>query len=338
MKNQGETVFTKTEHGFSKESKFWGGTIHTLTDDVVKYVHGKNKYAAPFAIEDTSGGTTDFSDGSSYKAPAHSSTASLQSQSSSSASSASSSASSPKPSAWNGLKAKVQHAAEAFTQARKNAAHWDKGGGMATDKLLRPVTGAVWKKLTEGQKKSLVAYTGSAYASINDALRNGTGKRAADINNMTTAIDQCEAPTDIWLQRGCSTYALSKLFNTDTMTLEKARSKGSQAILDLLSTSANYGQDKGFMSCGSSKGKGFSSNDVILNVYCPKGTKMMYAEPFSHYGATSAGATWNGSSGTTHVSGEHETILQRGTMLRPTKVTVSNGKIYVDVDVIGQNY
>lgn len=340
MKNQGETVFTKTEHGFSKESKFWGGTIYTLTDDVVKYVHGKNKYAAPFAIEDTSGGVTDFSDGSGYKAPAHSSTASLQSQSSSpsSTSSASSSASSPKPSAWAGLKAKVQHAAEAFTQARKNAAHWDKGGGMATDKLLRPVTGAVWKKLTEGQKKSLVAYTGSAYVSINDALRNGTGKRAMDINNMTTAIDQCEAPTDIWLQRGCSSYALTKLFNTSTKDLEKARSKGSQAVLDLLTTSASYGQDKGFMSCGSAKGKGFSSNDVILNVYCPKGTKMMYAEPFSNYGATHAGAHWNGTSGTTHVSSEHETILQRGTRLRPTKVTVSNGRIYVDVDVIGQDY
>lgn len=341
MKNQGETVFTKTENGFSKESKYWDGPLHYFTENVVKYVHGKNKYAAPFAIEDTSGGTTDFSDGSGFKAPAHSSTASLQSQSSSSSSSSPStpaSASSPKPSAWAGLKAKVQHAAEAFTQARKNAAHWDKGNGMATDNLLRPVTGAVWKTLTGAQKKSLTSYTGSGYVGINSALRNGSSEHAADIKNMTEAIDKCEAPTDIWLQRGTSTYALGKLFNTNVTDIEKAHSKGPQAILDLLSTSANYGQDKGFLSCGSSKGKGFSSNDVILNVYCPKGTKMMYAEPFSHYGATSAKANWNGSSGTTHVSDEHETILQRGTMLRPTKVTVSNGKIYVDVDVIGQNY
>lgn len=209
---------------------------------------------------------------------------------------------------------------------------------MATDKLLRPVTGAVWKTLTAAQRKILTAYTGSAYSSINDALRNGTGKRAKDIENMTAAIDKCEAPTDIWLQRGCSTYALGKLFNVSSTDLEKARSKGSQAVLDLLTTSANYGQDKGFMSCGSSKGKGFSSNGVILNVYCPKGTKMMYAEPFSNFGATHAGESWNGESGTTYVSGEHETILQRGTMLRPTKVTVSHGKIYVDVDVIGQDY
>lgn len=337
MKNQGETVFTKTEHGFSKESKLWGGAVYALTDDVVKYVHGKNKYAAPFAIEDTSGGTTDFSDGSSYKAPAYSSTASLQSQSSSSSSSPNST-SSPKPSAWAGLKAKVQHAAEAFTQARKNAAHWDKGNGMATDKLMRPVAGAVWKTLNSSQKHSLVAYTGSSYSSINDALRNGTGKRAEDIKNITEAIDKCEAPTDIWLQRGCSSHGLCKLFNVSPSDLEKARSKGSQAVLDLLTTSADYAQDKAFLSCGSSKGKGFSSSNVIMNLYCPKGTKMIYAEPFSIFGATGVTTGWDGVSGTTHVSGEHETLLQRGTMLRPTKVTVSNGKIYVDVDVIGQNY
>jgi hypothetical protein len=47
----------------------------------------------------------------------------------------------------------------------------------------------------------------------------------------------------------------------------------------------------GFVSCGSAKGQGFSG--YILNIYCPKGTKMMYAEPFSHYG-DGAKLNWNG--------------------------------------------
>jgi hypothetical protein len=37
--------------------------------------------------------------------------------------------------------------------------------------------------------------------------------------------------------------------------------------------------DEGFVSCGSARGQGFSG--YIFNIYCPKGTKMLYAEPFT---------------------------------------------------------
>ncbi|MCM1023928.1 MAG: hypothetical protein NC395_07705 [Prevotella sp.] len=46
-----------------------------------------------------------------------------------------------------------------------------------------------------------------------------------------------------------------------------------------------------FGSCGVAKGKGFSGNPIILNIYAPRGTQMMYAETFSAFGNGSGNFT-----------------------------------------------
>ena len=62
---------------------------------------------------------------------------------------------------------------------------------------------------------------------------------------------------------------------------------------------------------------------------------MMYAEPFSYFGLGS-GRKWNGIDQQSAFGGEAEIILQQGTSFRITKVEKSNGKLYFDLEVIGQ--
>lgn len=75
---------------------------------------------------------------------------------------------------------------------------------------------------------------------------------------------------------------------------------------------------------------------IIMNVYAPKGTKMMYAEPFSAFG-NGSGRSWDGVSNQSSFGNESEIILQQGTAFRVTKVERTNGKLYVDIEVIMQN-
>lgn len=91
-----------------------------------------------------------------------------------------------------------------------------------------------------------------------------------------------------------------------------------------------------FCSCGVSKGKGFSEKPIILNIYAPSGTEMMYAEPFSGFGR-GGGRRWDGKAGQEHFGSEAEIILQQGTTFRVTKVERAGGKLYVDLDVQRQN-
>ena len=87
---------------------------------------------------------------------------------------------------------------------------------------------------------------------------------------------------------------------------------------------------------GSAKGQGFSGN-ILMNIYAPAGTKMMYVEPFSHYGGHDY--NWDGKSKQSHFGGEFETIMQQGTQFRITKIERRgrSGTIYVDLEVINQD-
>ena len=74
--------------------------------------------------------------------------------------------------------------------------------------------------------------------------------------------------------------------------------------------------DMGFMSCGAAKGTGFGGN--ILNIYCPRGTKMLYIDGRSAYAS------------------ENEMLIQRNTRFRVTKVEKKGSRYYIDIEVIGQ--
>lgn len=242
---------------------------------------------------------------------------------------------------------------DAYTQARKDAAMWAKSTKEA-DALLRDRCGEVWRSSPPIQKNAIYDYTQS-YHKFNEPLRGieygsekflGVGNVDLDqigvsysgwqpgamrkeINAMTDIIEKSVYQEDFWLQRGCRFKGMDKFFNVPMDKLQHASQAELEALL-LGTTPTEYG----FCSCGVAKGKGFSG-DIILNIYAPSGTQMMYVEPFSAFG-NGSGKSWDGLKPQSSFGQESEIILQQGTTFRVTKVEKTPGTIYIDLEVIGQ--
>lgn len=242
---------------------------------------------------------------------------------------------------------------DAYSQARKDAAMWAKSTKEA-DALLRDRCGEVWRSSPPIQKNAIYDYTQS-YHKFNEPLRGieygsekflGVGNVDLDqigvsysgwkpgamrkeINAMTDIIEKSVYQEDFWLQRGCRFKGMDKFFNVPMDKLQHASQAELEALL-LGTTPTEYG----FCSCGVAKGKGFSG-DIILNIYAPSGTQMMYVEPFSAFG-NGSGKSWDGLKPQSSFGQESEIILQQGTTFRVTKVEKTPGTIYIDLEVIGQ--
>lgn len=244
-----------------------------------------------------------------------------------------------------------------FSQERKDAAHWftDKNGGTkGADGVLRDVCGDVWKNASKAEQDAIYDYTQS-YHKFNEPLRGieyGTnkflgvgnvdldkigvnyggykvGQVKKEIDDMTSIIAKSSYTEDIWVQRGCGYGGMDKFFGIDPNDFYLPEAELAAKLIGTEPT------EYGFMSTGVSKGKGFSHQPIIMNIYAPSGTKMMYAEPFSAFG-NGAGKKWDGVSPQSSFGSEAEMILQRGTTFRVTKVEKSGSKIYIDMEVIEQ--
>lgn len=237
---------------------------------------------------------------------------------------------------------------EAYTKERKDKALWSTDKAHV-DSIMRPHTGEVWNRATAAEKDAIVEYTQS-YSKYNEPLRGieyGTSRylgvgntdlnasyanNGRRLNAMTDLIDKCTYDHDMWLQRGVGFNGMDKFFNCDQALLHGGSQKElEQALLGTTPTEYAFG------SMGSAKGKGFSSHPIIMNIYAPSGTKMMYVEPFSHYGGHDY--NWDGKRKQSHFGNEFETLLQQGTQFRVTKVERRGrtGTIYVDMEVINQD-
>jgi hypothetical protein len=239
-----------------------------------------------------------------------------------------------------------------YSQERKNAAVWAKTPEAADD-ALRGVSGEVWRSASKAEREAIYKYTQGS-GGFNRPLRGydkswhdfkGAGKvplnnegKGTAIKNMTKLIDRSKYDFDIWLQRGIeSSKGAAEFLGISEDNLRH----WSQAEFQKNLVNKEVDRtDDGFVSCGSSKGKGFSG--YIFNIYCPKGTKMMYAEPFSHFG-NGAELHWDGIpkrlDGISRQSSfgyEDETIIQRGTTFRVIKVEKKGTSIYFDVEVVKQ--
>ena len=212
-----------------------------------------------------------------------------------------------------------------FSQERKDNAVWTEDK-QKVDDLLRSITGQIWKDLSDEQKEILFSYTESSYE-INSALGH-SDKSSPYINKLvdeiTSIIDKSELPQDMWLQRGIRKGVANKMFG-EGFSVESI-----QAMID----KGQIIENLPFISTSGVKGGGFDDLNVILNIYAPKGTKALYSEPFSDYGEGDK-VSWDGESKQMYFGQEFEVLIQRGAQFRPMKVTESNGKIYVDLDVLG---
>lgn len=230
---------------------------------------------------------------------------------------------------------------DAFTQARKDAAMWAKSTQEA-DKQLRKVCGDVWQAASRTERHAIYDYT-SGSGKFNRPLSgfqggwgnyNNKGVGNVDLNyegaykeikSMTDIIGKSTYDFDVWLQRGCGTEAIESFLGLPNGTLSRMTHDQLQQFVDRESRIFS------FTSTGVAKGKGFSGN-VIMNIYAPKGTQMMYAEPFSAFG-NGGGKSWNGIDPQSTFGYESEMIIQRGAYYRITKIEKSNGTIYIDLEV-----
>ena len=221
---------------------------------------------------------------------------------------------------------------DAYMQERKDRAVWDKGSGKVADKTLIDVAAKNWIASTEDEKDRVYEYT-HHYCNVNEPLQGRkylSHQTRADfehrVNNITSYISKNVLPEDMWFMRG-----------DDGLGVIASRIKfaGGEMPNDLQDLVGMTMQEGGFMSTGSRKGKGFIHKSVIINIYAPKGTQAAYIEPISAYGK-GAGRKWNGIQRFSTFSSEHETLFQRGTLMRITKVYQVGGKTFIDCEVVGQ--
>ena len=221
---------------------------------------------------------------------------------------------------------------DAYMQERKDRAVWDKGSGKVADKTLIDVAAKNWIASTEDEKDRVYEYT-HHYCNVNEPLQGRkylSHQTRADfehrVNNITSYISKNVLPEDMWFMRG-----------DDGLGVIASRIKfaGGEMPNDLQDLVGMTMQEGGFMSTGSRKGKGFSYKPVIIHVYAPKGTQAAYLEPISAYGK-GAGRKWDGKQRFSTFSSEHETLFQRGTLMRITKVYQVGGKTFIDCEVVGQ--
>lgn len=236
----------------------------------------------------------------------------------------------------------------AFSQKRKDAAYWFKQRAEA-DKVLRDATGKLWQKLTAKEREALYEYTSGsggfnrplagfekpwteAGSGWEEKYRKGVGKvwinyegRGSQIRTMTEVLSKSSYDFDIWLQRGCNNEAMDSFFGLKRGRFESLSHEELQWYLGHTQTMEN------FISTAGCKGDGFNGN-VVLNIYAPRGTNMIYAEPFSHHGAGEKLA-WDGISGQKTFGSEFEVIIQRGAKYRVTKIERKGWKTYIDLEI-----
>ena len=230
-----------------------------------------------------------------------------------------------------------------YSQDRKDNAYWFKNTADA-DTVLRGECGKVWRNATTDQKhatwdytygsgkfnRPLTGHAGAWYNNVGVKKVSLDYEGAGDeIRKMTTLIDKSEYDFDIWLQRGCGSEAIDSMLGI--------KGFGSMSNADLQKFVGKGGRQYNFISTGVAKGKGFSG-DVICNIYAPKGTKMIYAEPFSYYSGaeydTSGFADWDGVKKQNKFGYESEMIIQRGAYYRITKIEKVGYTTYIDMEVV----
>ena len=248
----------------------------------------------------------------------------------------------------NGGKISTKVLDDAFTQDRKDAALWAKNTKNADDHL-RSVSGDVWKQASKDERYAIYDYTCgsgkfnrplsgfekpySAYGSgWEPQFKKGVGNVWIDyegagdeIRHMTNLISRSTYDEDIWLQRGCGNNAMESFLNLSPDTF------GRMSESELQQFVGQSNRMYSFTSTGVAKGKGFSG-DCILNIYAPKGTQMMYAEPFSRFG-NGSGLNWDGVQTQSSFGYESEMIIQRGAYYKITKIEKSGGTIFIDMEV-----
>lgn len=239
----------------------------------------------------------------------------------------------------------------AFSEERKANA-WRFTSPAEADKHFRGVSGKAWREATAAERKGIYGYTASSgawnrplsgfrkpyrqsgtgwekkfYVGPGDVWIDYEGKGSA-IRNMTSLIEKSTYDHDAWVVRGCDYNAMESFFGTSASEL------GGMSTDELKSLVGMSNRIQSFVSTGAAAGKGFSSKPVVMEIFCPAGSEMMYAEPFSAYSGAMNYDDWDGKKKQNYFGGEFEMILQRGGYYTATDVYKGDdGKMHVVLEL-----
>lgn len=157
------------------------------------------------------------------------------------------------------------------------------------------------------------------------------------IIDCTKAIEKSVLPEGTTLVRGSEKDGLAGLIEGKVFSYAQAEKILNGDIKDIKKAfEGQVVQNHAFTSTGIISGTGFGGA-VSYEIYAPKGTKGIYAEPQSYYGHTISDAeiykTGKPYSG---VGYEAEIILQRGTEYRITNIEKIGSRLHVKMEVVAQ--
>ena len=240
----------------------------------------------------------------------------------------------------------------AYSEGRKANA-WRFTSPAEADRHFRGVCGKVWCEATKPQRDGIYGYTQGSGAwnrplsgfrkpwsqpgsGWEKKFYKGAGNvwidfegKGSEIRHMTEIIGKSSYDRDTWLVRGCGYDAMGSFFGVDASELH---SMGADGLKSLVGTSNRI---QSFVSTCTAKGEGFGGKPVAMEIYCPAGSEMMYAEPFSAFsGAGYSGHGWDGKEGQRSFGHEPEMILQRGGYYTATDVYKgTDGEMHVVLEL-----
>ena len=217
----------------------------------------------------------------------------------------------------------------AFSEERKANA-WRFTSPEEADEHFRGVSGKAWREATAAERKGIYGYTASSgawnrplsgfqkpwsklgtgwekkfYKGPGDVWIDYEGKGSA-IRNMTSLIEKSTYDHDAWVVRGCDYNAMESFFGIGASELHSMDTDGLKSLVGMSN------RIQSFVSTGAAAGRGFSSKPVAMEIFCPAGSEMMYAEPFSAYSGATNYDDWDGKKKQDYFGSEFEMILQRG--------------------------
>lgn len=239
----------------------------------------------------------------------------------------------------------------AFSEERKANA-WRFTSPAEADRHFRGVSGKAWREATAAERKGIYGYTASSgawnrplsgfrkpyrqsgtgwekkfYVGPGDVWIDYEGKGPA-IRNMTSLIEKSTYDHDAWVVRGCDYNAMESFFGTSASELEGMGTDGLKSLVGMSN------RIQSFVSTGAAAGKGFSGKPVAVEIFCPAGSEMMYAEPFSAYSGATNYDDWDGKKKQNYFGGKFEMILQRGGYYTATDVYKGDdGKMHVVLEL-----
>ena len=238
----------------------------------------------------------------------------------------------------------------AFSEERKANA-WRFTSPAEADEHFRGVSGKVWREATAAERKGIYGYTASSgawnrplsgfrkpysspgtgwekkfYKGPGDVWIDYEGKGAA-IRNMTSLIEKSTYDHDTWVVRGCDYNAMESFFGKSASELSGMSTEELKSFVGVSN------RIESFVSTGAVAGKGFH-RPVAMEIFCPAGSEMMYAEPFSAYSGATNYDDWDGKKKQNYFGSEFEMILQRGGYYTATDVYKGDdGKMHVVLEL-----